>query len=357
MQAEPHGTYGLSSIMQIEEAAQPTPTDAVMQAATYETYGPPSTIQVKEVARPKPKDHEVLVRVRASSVTSGDAKMRGMRDAGMFWLPLRLLLGLAKPRNPILGMEYAGEIEAIGKSVTQFKTGDKVFGMELFGANAEYMAVPEDSAIAAKSELLTDAEAAAVPFGSIAALVFLREIARVKPGERVLVYGASGNVGLFAVQIAKYFGAQVTAVCGPRNVEMVKFLGADRVIDYTKADFTVDRNSYDIIFDTVGTTSLSRCKRALTSKGRHVFLVFGLRQLLQMLWTLGKRGKHVICGVSGTKKIDLLFIKSLIEAGQITPVIDRTYALHQVNEAHSYVDTGRKKGSVIIDVAGAAQSL
>lgn len=321
-----------------------------MKAVTWRSYGLPETLEIQEVERPSPKDNEVLVRVHATSVTSGDARMRGLTGAGVFWLPLRLMLGIVRPRNPIPGMEFAGTIEAVGRDVTEFCVGEPVFGIKLQGANAEYLTIPEAGAIAAKPPALTFQEAAAIPFGALSALVFVRDFARVKPGERVLVYGASGGVGVFAVQLAKHFGAEVTGVCSAANLDLVRSLGADKVIDYTITDFSTGADTYDVIFDTVGATSFSRSKRALTTKGRHVFLNFQLRPLVQMLWTFIRRGKRVVCGVSGNAKSDLLFIKSLVEAGVVKPVIDRTYRLYETAEAHRYVDTGRKKGSVVIAV-------
>lgn len=327
-----------------------------MKAATYRAYGPPEVLRIEEMARPTPKAGEVLVRVRASSVTSGDARIRGFKEPGIFWLPLRLMLGLFAPRNPVAGMEFAGEIESIGKSVIQFRAGERVFGMTwLHGANAEFTTIPADALIATKPDKLTDAEAAAIPFGALSALVFLRDLGRVQSGQKVLVYGASGSVGVFAVQLAKHLGAEVTGVCSTTNVAMVKSLGADTVIDYKKEDFTKLGETYDLIFDTVGATSFSQCKRALAPEGRHRFLNGGLTQIVQALWTSMRRGKRVVFGVPNNTRDDLLVIKGLIEDGKIMPVIDRTYNLHQIVEAHRYVDSGRKKGSVIITMDGLAQ--
>ncbi len=325
-----------------------------MKAATYSSYGPPDVLKLADVARPTPKDNEVLVWVRASSVTSGDARMRGFRVSGLFWLPLRLWLGLFGPRYPIPGMEFSGRVMAAGAKVTRFKVGEPVFGLNLFGANAEYAVVPEDAVMAPKPDMLSDAEAAAVPFGALTALLFLRDLGQVKSGHHVAVYGASGNVGVFAVQLAKYFGATVTGVCSAANMALVKSLGADRVVDYASHDFTAGGETYDIIFDTVGRTRFAHCKRALKPHGRHLFLDGGLREIAQTLATALRRGKRVIFGVPSPAQEDLAVIKTLIEAGQITPVIDRTYPLHDIAEAHRYVDTGRKRGSVVIDVDGLA---
>lgn len=327
-----------------------------MQAATYRAYGPPEVLRIENVARPTPKSGEVLVRVRASSVTSGDTRIRGFKEPGVFWLPLRLMLGLFAPRNPIAGMEFSGEIEAMGEAVTQFQVGEPVFGMTwLHGANAEFTAIPADALIATKPDMLTDAEAAAIPFGALSALVFLRDLGRVQRGQKVLIYGASGSVGVFAIQLAKHFGAEVTGVCSTVNVDMVRSLGADHVIDYKNEDFTRQGKTYDLIFDTVGATSFFRCRPALTPHGRHLFLSGGLTQILQALWTSMRRGKRVIFGVPSNKRSVLLVVKGLIEDGTIRPVIDRTYGLNEIVEAHRYVDTGRKKGSVIITMDGLAQ--
>lgn len=323
-----------------------------MKAAISRNYGPPEVLKIEEVERPSPKADEVLVEVHKSSVTSGDVRMRAFTGAGIFWLPMRLLFGVLRPRNPIPGMEFSGRVAAIGEDVTSFRVGDAVFGMKIGGANAAYVAVSEKRAIAAKPEGLSFEEAAATPFGALSALEFLRDIARVKPGHNVLIHGASGAVGVFAVQLAKYLGANVTGVCSAANIEMVKSLGADAVIDYTAADFTKGAAIYDVILDTVGGTSYSRSKRVLAPNGRHVFMVQELTQLLQALSTSMRPGKRVIVGFSGgDSKDDLLTIRRLIEAGTIRPVIDRTYDLAQIVEAHRYVDTGRKRGAVIVSVA------
>jgi NADPH:quinone reductase-like Zn-dependent oxidoreductase len=328
-----------------------------MKAAVYRKYGPPEVLGIEDVARPTPKDTEVLVRVRASSVTSGDVRMRGFRDAGVFWLPMRLMLGLFGPRNPIAGQEFAGQVESVGHAVTQFRAGEAVFGMTwLHGANAEYAVVPADALITTKPDPLTDAQAAAVPFGALSALAFLRDLGGVQRGQNILVYGASGCVGVFAVQLAKYFGAVVTGVCSTVNVDLVKSLSADRVIDYTREDFTKSGETYDLIFDTVGVTAFSRCKRVLKPNGVHLFLTGGLPQILQALWTSMRPGKRVVFGMPRNTGKDLAWIRDLIAAGAIGPVIDRTYPLHEIVEAHRYVDTGRKKGSVVIEVAGQSQS-
>lgn len=326
-----------------------------MLAATYRRYGPPDVLTIEEVARPTLKADEVLVRVRASSVTSGDVRMRAFTGAGIFWLPMRLLFGVLRPRNPVAGMEFAGTITEVGRGVTAFRVGDAVFGMKIGGANAELLAARESGAIAAKPDGLTFEQAAVVPFGALSALEFLRDFVHIKPGQKILIHGASGAVGVFAVQLAKYFGAHVTGVCSAANAELVASLGADQVIDYSKSDFTQGPIVYDAILDTVGGTSFSRAKRVLTPYGRHVFVVQTLTQLLQALWTSMRRGKRVIVGFSGgDSKDDLLLIKGLIEAGRIRPVIDRTYRLQGIVDAHRFVDTGRKQGGVAVSVSDAS---
>lgn len=278
--------------------------------------------------------------------------MRSFKGAGIYWLPMALMFGVLRPRNPITGMEFSGRIAEIGKDVTAFRVGDPVFGMKIGGANADYVAIRETAAIASKPEALSFADAAVTPFGAFSALEFLRDVAKLKAGERLLIHGASGAVGVFAVQIAKYMGATVTGVCSGANVELVKSLGADEVIDYTTTDFTQTQGVYDIILDTVGGTSFSRSKRVLAPNGRHVFVVQDWPQLLQALWTSMRSGKRVICGMSGgDSKADLVEIAELIEQGVIKPVVDRTFQLDAIADAHRYLDTGRKRGGVVVSVA------
>lgn len=326
-----------------------------MLAATCRRYGPPEVLRIEEVARPMPKADEIIVRVHASSVTSGDVRMRAFTGAGIFWLPIRLLFGVLRPRNPITGMEFAGTTAAVGQGTTGFRVGDVVFGMKIGGANAEFLAIREAGAIAAKPDGLTFEEAAVVPFGALSALAFLRDFVQIRPGQKILIHGASGAVGAFAVQLAKHFGAHVTGVCSTANLELVTSLGADQVIDYSRADFTQGADVYDAILDTVGGTSFSRSKRVLSPYGRHVFVVQSLTQLLQALWTSMRPGKRVIVGFSaGDSKEDLLLIKRLIEEGRIKPVIDRSYRLHEIVDAHRYVDTGRKRGGVAVSIDAAS---
>jgi len=319
-----------------------------MKAIVCTKYGPPEVLQLKDVEKPVPKNDEVLIRVHATTVTSGDVRLRSCTWARWFWLPSRLMFGLTRPRKAIPGNELAGEIEAVGKNVTRFRKGDQVFGIHWWvsfgGANAEYTCLRENG-VAIRPANMTYDEAAAVPIGGLTALVLLRK-ARIQSGQRVLVFGASGSVGTFAVQLAKYFGAEVTGVCSASNTEIVKSLGANKVVDYAKEDFTKSGQTYDIIFDAVMKTSFSRCRKSLESKG--VFITVDY-PLFQALWTSIFGGRKVVLGIANRIE-DLTFLRELIEAGKLKPVIDRRYPLEQIVEAHRYVDKGHKKGNVVITV-------
>ncbi len=324
-----------------------------MKAIVYTQYGPADVLHLKEVEKPTPKDNEVLIKVHATSVTAADCNGRGFTFVPPgFGLLARLMFGLKKPRQPILGTELAGEIVEAGKDVGQFKVGDQVFGTSLkYGAYAEYICLAEDARLVMKPANLTCTEAASIPFGASTALYFLRDKAKLQPGQKVLIIGASGCTGVYAVQLAKYYGAEVTGVCSTRNLELVRSLGADHVIDYTKEDFTHNGQTYDVILDMVpGKSSFGRDKASLKPNGLYLAGAGGLESFAQMAWTALTGGKKVIAGMAPDRVEDLVFLKGLVEAGKLKPIIDRRYPLEQTAEAHRYADTGRKRGSVVITI-------
>ena len=326
---------------------------STMTAVVYTGYGPPEVLQLKHVEKPVPADDEVLIRIHATTVEAADAIFRQGSTPSA-----RLFTGLFTPRFAIPGSEFAGEIEAAGKDVTRFKQGDRVVGSAGAGfrANAEYICLPEGGAMARKPDPLTYAEAVSIHPGALTALPNLRDAANIQRGQHVLINGASGSVGASAVQLAKYFGAHVTGVCSTANVDLVISLGADVVVDYTKEDFTRTGQTYDIVFDTVGKSSFRRCTRVLKGGGVYLTPVLTPAILWQMLWTskLGsKKAKIVFAGLRpvSEKNEDLAFLLELVEAGALRPVIDRCYPLEQIAAAHRHVDTGRKRGNVVITVA------
>jgi len=321
-----------------------------MKAITYTTYGPPDVLQLNEVEKPSPNDDEILVRVRATTATVADVRARGFDIPRSVWLPARVVLGLWAPRKPILGMELAGDVEAVGRGVTRFKVGDEVFGATTasgFGAYAEYACLPEDAAVSIKPSTLSHGETAALPVGARTALHFLRK-AGVQPGHKVLVYGASGSVGTYAVQLAKHFGAVVTGVCSTANLDLVESLGADAVIDYTTGAFAALEERFDVVFEAVNKSRFQDCARVLKKGGVYLNVTDPLPSL-SMLWTRVTTGKRLLLGQNPSQDAgDLDYLRGLVEAGHLRPVIDRCYPFDQVAEAHRYVETGRKKGNVVL---------
>lgn len=322
-----------------------------MKAVVCERYGSPDVLQLKEVDKPAPRDNEVLIRIHATTVTSGDWRIRSLNVPTGFGLIIRLVFGISRPRQPVLGSELAGVVEMVGKGVSRFKVGDSVFAFSdaSMGCHAEYKCMAEDGALALKPANLGYDEAAALSFGGMTALDFLKR-AKLQRGERVLVNGASGAVGTAAVQLASHFGADVTGVCSTANVELVKSLGASHVIDYTREDFARNGEAYDIILDAAGTAPFSRSKAALRKGGRLLMVLAGLPDMLLSPWVSMLSGRKVVAGPAATRAEDLRFIAKLAETGAFKPVIDRRYPLEQIAAAHRHVDTGRKKGNVVIVV-------
>lgn len=329
----------------------------LMKAIVWTKYGPPEVLQLQEVEKPVPEANEVLIRICATTVTSGDCEQRSLKLPLLYHLSMRAYVGLRKPqRITILGMDLAGVVEAVGKDVTLFKKGDQVFGATGFiamGTYAEYICLPEKpegGALAIKPVNMSYEEAATVPTGGLEALHFLRQ-GNIQRGQKVLINGAGGTIGTFAVQLAKYFGAEVTAVESTDKLSMLHDLGADGVIDYTLADFTESGEAYDLILDMVGTGSFSGSIKSLKPNGCYLIADPSLSQRVRGRWTSMADSKNVIFGAAQPNADDLVFLKSLIEAGEIKSVIDRRYPLEQTAEAHRYVETGQKKGHVVITVA------
>lgn len=319
-----------------------------MKAIVYTKYGFPNVLQLKEVEKPEPKHNEILIKIKATAVNSGDVRLR---KADPF--AIRLFFGLFKPKINILGVVFSGEIESIGSAIQRFKVGDEVFGHTnmSFGTYAAYKCFPENGSIALKPTIITHQEAAVIPFGGVTALYFLKK-ASIKKGQKVLIFGASGAVGTAAVQLAKHFGAIVTGVCSTANVDLVKAIGADKVIEYTKEDFTKSGETYDVIFDTVNKMNLSDSLKSLKITGTLILSAAGLSEMIQssrISITSSKKIK-VLTGIINHTAEDINFLKNLIEAGQLKPVIDRTFSLEQMVEAHTYVEKGHKKGNVAIEI-------
>ena len=320
-----------------------------MKAVVYDRFGPPDVLHLRDLPTPRPDDDEVLIRIRATTVTAAEADMRRGRP---LWG--RVIIGFVRPRRRmrVLGTELAGVIESVGNDVTRFRPGDEVFGFAGFriGANAEYMRLGEAASLCIKPGNTSFEEAAAAVDGASTALFFLKDKARIRSGDRVLIVGASGSVGSYGVQLAAHFGAEVTGVCSTRNVDFVKSLGAKRVIDYTRDDFTQANELYDIVFDTAGKSSFAACRGTLASGGRYVATTGLANYVLAFCTRLGP-GKRVVTGMSVDKSEALPYLRSLIEDGRLRIVIDRCYSMEDIVEAHRYVDSGHKRGNVAIKVA------
>ena len=326
-----------------------------MKAIINEKYGPPEVLQLVELEKPVPKENEVLIKIFATTVTAGDCEMRSLKLPLGYQLVLRMGFGFRGPRNIKTGTEVAGEIEAIGKDVKKLKIGDQVFGAAgmVFGANAEYIALPEvpgemEGGVALKPVNMSYEEAATVPFGGRDALHFLRK-GDIQSGQKILINGAGGSIGTFAIQLAKHFGAEVTAVDSTPKLDMLRSVGADHVVDYTQEDFTKTGEIYDVIFDVIGKLSFSRTSGSIKQNGTYL-LANPISQMVQGLWTRMTSSKKVIMETSSGTIADLIYLKGLIEGGKLTTVIDRTYPLEQIVEAHRYVEKGGKLGNVVITV-------
>lgn len=320
-----------------------------MRAIEYNQYGPPSVLHLTEAPKPFPRDNEILIKIRATTVTAGDCRLRALNVPFGFRTLLRLFLGFSRPRRRVLGMELAGDIESVGKAVSKFKPGDSVFAYSGIGMGcyAEYKCMSEDEAVVLKPPNLSYQEAAALSYGGTTALNFLNR-AQIKSGETILINGASGAVGSAAVEIAKHFGAEVTGVCSTVNLVWVQSLGADHVIDYTKEDFTGNGKKYDIIFDAVGSAPYSRSKTSLEENGRFLMVNGGLLEMLLIPWITLTSRRKIIGGAAANKVDDLRYLAKLAKAGEFKPAIDRCYPLEDIAEAHAYVDTGRKKGNIVV---------
>jgi NADPH:quinone reductase-like Zn-dependent oxidoreductase len=338
--------------------------EAQVKASVLTEFGPPDVLQLREVTKPAPADNDLLIRVHATSVGFGDTLVRNLAAISprkfhmpwLFWLFAKLAFGFRKPRINILGSEFAGEVEAVGRAVTRFRRGDPVFGYcgPRMGACAEYLRMPEDGVLTTKPTNMTYEQAAAIPYGAVMALGLLRRV-QLRPGQRVLVVGASGGIGPAVLQLAKFhFGAEVTGVCGTARLDYIQSLGADLAIDYTREDFVDRTETYDVIIDILGKSSFFRCRPILRPKGRMVFVSFKMPQILQMLWTAVCGDRKAVCVLLSEKQEDLIFLKGLMEAGKITAIVDRSYPLEQAAEAHRYAESGAKTGYVVITTSPSA---
>lgn len=317
-----------------------------MKAVIYDTYGPPEVLRQAELPKPVPASDEILVRIRATSVTSGDIRMRTYDIPAPFRVPARFMLGWPKPKDPLLGYEFAGEVEAVGGGVTRYRIGDRVYGAAS-GCYCEYRTIAEAGAVAPMPEGLTFADAASLPFGVTTAMYFLQS-AKLSPGQSIMIIGASGCVGAYSIQLAKHMGATVTAVCSARNAELVTSLGADRVIDYATTDY-LKSGSYDAVMDCVGAIDFPRALPAIKRGGVFLNVVMGMADLRAILWPF-KQGRRIVSGSFNTTGAMLLALNDLVANDAIVPVIDRSYTLDQIQEAHAYVDTKRKRGAVVVTV-------
>ncbi len=326
-----------------------------MRAVVCTGYGPPDVLELAEVRKPVPKDDEVLIRIRATTVSAADCELRGFDFAPWIWLPLRLGFGILRPRQPVLGQDLAGDVDSVGRDVKSFREGDRVFaatGIGL-GAYAEYICLrenPETGAIATMPENVSYEEAAAVPYGAGEALQFLRK-GNVRSGQRVLINGAGGSFGTFAVQLAKILGAHVTAVDSAPKLEMLRAIGADRVIDYSQEDFTAGPETYDVIFDVVRNTPSGRMVGSLTENGCLLMANPGFLQIVRAKWAARGGKKRALFAGSGGTNEDLVYLRGLVEEGTLRPVIDRQYPLEEMVEAHRYAETGQKLGNIVVTVA------
>jgi NADPH:quinone reductase-like Zn-dependent oxidoreductase len=323
-----------------------------MKAVIFKEFGKPEVLQLTEIDKPVLKKNEVLVKIHATSVTAEDPKMRSFNHPPLLKIPVGLMFGFKKPKNPILGIEFSGIVEATGVNVKNYKVNDQVFGYTglSFGAYAEYKCMPEKSLMHLKPQNLTFEQSATLVNGPLSALTFLKKKGKIKKGDRVLISGASGSVGTAAVQLAKYFETEVTGVCSTKNIELVKSLGADHVIDYTKEDFTKSNDKYDIIFDTIGKTHMKPCMKMLKPNGKYILTEFGISHMLAAIYTSVFKSKKVMVAASNLywTREDLIFLKTLAEKGLFTPVIDKCFRLDEIVKAHRYVESVHKVGNVAI---------